>query len=988
MDPQQPPSLRGTAKPPPPEELREALAKANGSKEKVSDMEVQRLQKALEKSHQKLQHYEESKEADYFPQEPDTARTHVAQEEEHRIPTASPGVGLRPSRSEYAQGVQGTVVKVVPRTPVSIVSRVSAVSPSPVRLGSPARARKTLDISTPPARPVQWSPHPYRGRLTDAPRVESRLQEAPPSAMTMAVTAMAQTAAMATRPPVQSPPRPARQWPRGSSVAKPATGQVIKSGAVSVSVAAGRSPPTPAPGKRVTTTWTTPRVAPPPLSSVGTVQMPPAQAPRAGSLSAPPVLLLPDCSNSYGKWDDSHSVYHSTFTPFCAMEARIPFQQPPEPTDGNLTWQQLEGERLSQDPDWPPGTCWAWSYVRMHNTLLERAKEIQTEGQQAQEEQDGRSGLEAPSIASSLRLLKTEVFSLCPMHFLISGILISFILTTLSFMIPWIQGQLVDVAVDAAAKYKNEGPQAVDIGGELFEPIFVLSVLMFSSYFCEILVGILFAICGHTTVTRLRIKLFQNLTEQEIAFYDSHVSGELSSRLINDSQALSSLTQFTTQTVLGAIVKFAGSLVAMFATHPRLAVLATVITPINMLLVKRTGKTVGYYGVVQNHAMAKANAVAVEVLGSIRTVQSNVGEKQEATYFMYRLNRYLRIIKATVYLETVLRFTQYGLSKARNIIVLAVAMHQVITGDLTIGSYTAFAQYDGFKNLADIWINFKQTITSTGKFIQLLLRQPDGVTFESGLEPMTCAGQLILQDVSFSYAGRPEHQVLSALNLEANPGDVVALVGESGAGKSTLGRLLLRHYDPTVGAILFDRVDYRRLNLRWLRAQIGFVEQEPVLFDRPLTQNISYGSASGSCRKAIEDAASRANAHHFISGLPKGYETHPGERAARISGGQKQRVAIARAIIRNPKLLVLDEATSALDSENEHIVQQALDELMTGRTTFVIAHRLSTVINATKILVLDKGRVIEQGSHSELVAKETSRYASFMKHQLVSPLLS
>jgi len=274
--------------------LREALAKANGSKEKVSDMEVQRLQKALEKSHQKLQHYEESKEADYFPQEPDTARTHVAQEEEHRIPTASPGVGLRPSRSEYAQGVQGTVVKVVPRTPVSIVSRVSAVSPSPVRLGSPARARKTLDISTPPARPVQWSPHPYRGRLTDAPRVESRLQEAPPSAMTMAVTAMAQTAAMATRPPVQSPPRPARQWPRGSSVAKPATGQVIKSGAVSVSVAAGRSPPTPAPGKRVTTTWTTPRVAPPPLSSVGTVQMPPAQAPRAGSLSAPPVLLLPE----------------------------------------------------------------------------------------------------------------------------------------------------------------------------------------------------------------------------------------------------------------------------------------------------------------------------------------------------------------------------------------------------------------------------------------------------------------------------------------------------------------------------------------------------------------------------------------------------------------------------------------------------------------------------------------------------------------------
>ncbi|CAK9089756.1 ABC transporter B family member 1 (ABC transporter ABCB.1) [Durusdinium trenchii] len=622
----------------------------------------------------------------------------------------------------------------------------------------------------------------------------------------------------------------------------------------------------------------------------------------------------------------------------------------------------------------------------MHNMLLQEARQIQSEGQQAQEEQHGRTGLEAVTIASSLKLLKNEVFSL------ISGIVVSFVLTTLSFMVPWVQGQLVDVAVSEAAKYAKDGPEAVDIGAALFEPILLLSVLMFSSYLCEIMVGILFAICGHTTVTRLRIKLFQNLTEQEIAFYDSHVSGELSSRLINDSQALSSLTQFTTQTVLGAVVKFAGSLLAMFATHPKLALLATIITPINMVLVKRTGKTVGFYGVVQNHAMAKANAVAVEVLGSVRTVQSNVGEQYEAEFFMHRLNRYLRIIKATVYLETVLRFTQYGLSKVRNIVVLAVAMNQVITGQLTIGSYTAFAQYvtlyeDGFKNLADIWINFKQTITSTGKFIQLLLRQPD-FAFDQGLQPTNCLGRLHLKDVSFAYASRPDHQVLSSINLEANPGDVVALVGESGAGKSTLGRLLLRHYDPTSGHIFFDALDYRSLNLRWLRAQIGFVEQEPVLFDRTLEENIAYGSAKGAPMKDIQEAASRANAHNFISTLQNGYNTHPGERAARISGGQKQRVAIARAIIRNPKLLVLDEATSALDSENEHIVQQALDELMNGRTTFVIAHRLSTVIGATKIMVLDKGYVIEEGSHSELVARENSRYGSFMKHQLVSPLLS
>ena len=176
-------------------------------------------------------------------------------------------------------------------------------------------------------------------------------------------------------------------------------------------------------------------------------------------------------------------------------------------------------------------------------------------------------------------------------------------------------------------------------------------------------------------------------------------------------------------------------------------------------------------------------------------------------------------------------------------------------------------------------------------------------------------------------------------------------------------------------------------SLRWLRSNLGMVEQEPVLFDRPLAGNIAYGTAESRGRAEIEAAARRANAHTFISGLAEGYETHPGERAARISGGQKQRVAIARAIIRDPKVLLLDEATSALDSENEDLVQRALDALMEGKTTLVVAHRLSTIVRATKILVLDKGRVIESGSHSELVADENSKYSSFMRHQLVKPLL-
>lgn len=651
-----------------------------------------------------------------------------------------------------------------------------------------------------------------------------------------------------------------------------------------------------------------------------------------------------------------------------------------------------QGEYLSGDPDWVPSRCWIRSYMRMHALLLSRAREIQAHERSARETSTAAAGQEEPTVADSLSLLRRQVFSLCPIKYLVTGIIFSVTLTVFSFMVPNVQGHLVDSAVAAAHKYATEGPDSVNLYKVLAPGIMQVALLQLGSYFCDILVGILFAMCGQTTVTRLRIKLFKNLVEQEIAFYDKHVSGELSSRLINDSGQLSWLTQFTTQTLLGAIVKFSGSLVSMYLTNPKLAIVATIITPVSTFFVRQTGKVVGNYGVVQNGAMAKANAVAIEVLGSIRTVQANVGEEQEASRFKRSLHYYLRVIKATVYLETVLRFTYTGLSKLRDVVILALAMQQVITGQLTIGQYTAFAQYvslyeDGFKNLADVWINFRQTITSTGKFVQLLLRVP-AISLAGGTEPSTCEGRLKLDSVSFTYAARPDKEVLSKLSLEAQPGQVIALVGESGAGKTTVGRLLLRFYDPTSGSIYLDGIDFRQINLQWLRSQIGFVEQEPILFDRPITDNIAYGSALGSTLEAVQEAARKANAHAFIQQLAQGYETHPGERAARISGGQKQRVAIARAIIRDPKVLLLDEATSALDSENEHIVQEALDKLMSGKTTFIIAHRLSTVVRATRILVLDKGVVVEQGSHQELVSDENTRYSSFMRHQLVSPLLS
>ena len=416
---------------------------------------------------------------------------------------------------------------------------------------------------------------------------------------------------------------------------------------------------------------------------------------------------------------------------------------------------------------------------------------------------------------------------------------------------------------------------------------------------------------------------------------------------------------------MNGLVMFVVSIFAMYMTHPALALTATLITPLNVIIVRKTGKLAGFYGAVQNDALATANSYSIEVMSSIRSVQSNNGEMYEAETFQEKLRYVLRVIKATVYTENLFRSAQMGLQQCRDFAILIFGLHQVIEGTLTIGSYTAFMTYvkqyeSGFTQLSEIWVNIKGTITAMGMFLDLLITQPE-ISLEGGLEPTTCQGAIEFRDVTFAYQARPEHHTLYRVSFYCPVGSVTALVGESGSGKSTLARLLERYYDPTGGQLLFDGIDYRQLNLRWLRSQISFVEQEPVLFNRPIRENIAYGTMRHKSNAAIEDAAKLASAHAFIEDLSEGYETMPGERAARISGGQKQRIAIARAILRNPKVLLLDEATSALDSENEALVQQAIDNLMVGRTMIIIAHRLSTIKRATKIVVLQKGRVVEMG---------------------------
>jgi ATP-binding cassette subfamily B protein len=297
-----------------------------------------------------------------------------------------------------------------------------------------------------------------------------------------------------------------------------------------------------------------------------------------------------------------------------------------------------------------------------------------------------------------------------------------------------------------------------------------------------------------------------------------------------------------------------------------------------------------------------------------------------------------------------------------------VARHELTVGDLT--SFLVYTLLVGFSlgALADLWAEFLRALGAAERVFELLDRRPlmprrGGRTLES------VTGEVEIDRVTFRYPSRPETEVLSSLSVRIEPGEVVALVGPSGAGKSTIAALLLRFYDPDAGAIRLDGNDLRELDPGWLRRHIGLVAQEPLLFSTSIAENIRYGRPEAS-RDKIEAAARAANADGFIAEFPSGYDTVVGERGVLLSGGQKQRIAIARALLKDPRILILDEATSALDAQVEHLVVEALDRLMQGRTTLVIAHRLSTVRRADRVLVIDRGNVIETGRHDELVARD------------------
>jgi len=496
----------------------------------------------------------------------------------------------------------------------------------------------------------------------------------------------------------------------------------------------------------------------------------------------------------------------------------------------------------------------------------------------------------------------------------------------------------------------------------------------------------LFSTSGERIVARLRDAVYRSLMRQEVAFFDARKTGELTSRLASDTTVLQSTVSANVSMVMRNAVQVLGALAMLFYTSPSLTLTMLAVVPPVALGAVAYGRRVRRLSREVQDALAKASEVAEESLSGIRTVRSFAAEELEVQRYHAAVDRSFDLARRRARLAASFMSVASTAAYSSIALVLWRGGRMVIDKALTQGDLVSFFFYTmtvafSLGALSELWADFMRASGAAQRVFELLDRQP-AIEAAGGEQLPAVAGRVAMEEVSFRYPTRPDVGVLSSVSLEIRPGESVAIVGPSGAGKSTIAALLGRLYDPDGGRVLLDGRDLRSLDPAWLRRQIGVVAQEPLLFSTSIAENIRYGRP-GASDEEVEQAARAANAHQFISAFPDGYLTQVGERGVQLSGGQKQRVAIARAVLKDPRILILDEATSALDAESEHLVQEALERLMLGRTTLIIAHRLSTVIGADRVAVLDGGQVVQIGSHSGLMSQE-GLYKRLVERQFVA----
>ncbi|MBZ9820678.1 ABC transporter transmembrane domain-containing protein [Mesorhizobium sp. CA4] len=479
---------------------------------------------------------------------------------------------------------------------------------------------------------------------------------------------------------------------------------------------------------------------------------------------------------------------------------------------------------------------------------------------------------------------------------------------------------------------------------------------------------------GERVVADIRRDVFSHVTTLSPAFFDRAHSGEIVSRLAADTTQVKSAVGATASVALRNLILGLGAVAMMVVTSPKLSGLVIAAIPVIVLPLVAFGRSVRRKSRQAQDTLAEATAYASEQIGAVRTLQAFTNEKLVTGRFAEAVDAAFEAARASVFARSFLTFFAIFMIFSSVVAVLWFGSRDVLAGTLSPGTLGQFLLYSVFAAgalgaLSEVWSELSQAAGAAERLTEILAETP---TIQRPADPVplpaAAKGAISFDDVSFSYPARPDRAAVHGLSFQVKPGETVAIVGPSGAGKSTVFSLILRFYDPESGRVFIDGVNVREADPAAIRQRIAIVPQDVTIFAASAADNIGFGR-QGASEAEIEAAAKAALADEFIARLDKGYHSQVGERGVTLSGGQRQRIAIARAILRDAPILLLDEATSALDAESETLVQKALERLMRGRTTIVIAHRLATVLKADRILVMDSGRIVEEGTHQSLVAK-------------------
>jgi len=579
---------------------------------------------------------------------------------------------------------------------------------------------------------------------------------------------------------------------------------------------------------------------------------------------------------------------------------------------------------------------------------------------------------EKPSSRQVAQRLKNLLRFVLPYKKQVIGALIALIFASAALLLI---GQAVRLLLDHGFSSGTEDLDQFFIG--LMAVVALLAVASFTRYY-------LVSWIGERVVADIRRSVFDHILKLSPSFFEVTRTGEVLSRLTTDTTLIQTVVGSSVSVALRNLLSFIGGLALLIYTSPKLAGMVLLVVPCIVVPIIVFGRQVRKLSRKNQDSIAKVSTRADETLRSIQTTQAYTHEEHDSRNFAYEVEESFRIaitrIRARAWLTGLVILLVFGAID----LVLWIGARDVVNNNMSPGTLGSFVFYaivvaGSLGSLSEVWGEIQRAAGASERLLELLREEPD---IKAPENPVALSAKLTepihFEDVQFHYPSRKDMPALHDFSLNIAPGETVAIVGPSGAGKSTVFQMLLRFYDPQLGTIRINGVDITQTEPSAVRALTGLVPQDPIIFAETAFDNILYGRPEATEEEV--KAAAKAAACDFIDDLPEGFQTEFGERGVKLSGGQRQRIAIARAILRDPEILLLDEATSALDAQSEQLVQQALENLMKGRTTLVIAHRLATVLNADRIIVMDKGRVITEGTHEELM-QQGGLYAKLAKLQ-------